>query len=915
MALTPPPLDSHPPPLRDSPRGRPWWRHWQVAFLLVFVPLLLASTESERCSIWSWNPQNELRSGELTVLGEGYVYENTSFTSPPENNPSADPVCQTGQTCWFNDGTTFTVQSDQPAGPPPVGNFIRWEDESSTNLSTDPIFHLNLNDRVVAVFCPYRNLTLTMAGDTSGLIQVVPNPLTAVIHKNNVPHGVATSNATDDSCGKDGCRVQACFGSTVTLTADPLSSFFTGWSGDCQANPSDPFSTTVQMDDHKNCIATFDYPDLTVAVTGNGRVYGTGGINCTTANTPCTIELPLNQEAQLAADPNIGAEFLNWNGDCQVSPTDPLTATVLMDANHSCTAEFQGGVTVGTAGVVELVSVNPGGPSLGDLKYAQLILSPPDSIGGVDLSSDGRTAVFRAVVPGVVTSNVTYFARDVVANTTAALDDDPTTVNSPTSPSQAQISISADGRYAAFDSGDPTLPINDQSGGVRRVFVKDLLTGEVQPVSVDDPFNGIEVRDQAGYQPAISGNGRYVVFSARLVRRPSPPPAPPILETNWTVLVRDTCLGGIPACAPTTHVVSVTDEGARPINPNSQSLVSFVPSISADGRFVAFISNSLLLYTGTSDNLDTNRRVYLHDRDADEDGIFDETPLADCSDTNSCPISTQSISPAHSGADFISGPAETPVISADGRIIAYRLDDSHMVPDYGSAVLRYDTCFGEPPGSCTPGTAGVVGTGTSDDSKNANPDVSGDGRFISMSADLFPLQPILVRDTCLGASPCTPETRLVSLNYLGNPVTAGSGRLSGDGQALVFASNTNLLASSTGILPDIFLAQTGFTPTPGGTPSLSSFVHLPSGNGLPSNYPPLHAGSARRLFAIEGGGFVPGAKVLLDSLPRPTIYISATQLQFRATDDDLSVAHQFQVTVLNPSGAASNDQLLFEILP
>jgi hypothetical protein len=105
---------------------------------------------------------------------------------------------------------------------------------------------------------------------------------------------------------------------------------------------------------------------------------------------------------------------------------------------------------------------------------------------------------------------------------------------------------------------------------------------------------------------------------------------------------------------------------------------------------------------------------------------------------------------------------------------------------------------------------------TSLDADNENPDPSGDGRFVSMQTLISNVRGVVVRDTCLGAdgTNCAPETRLVSFNRLGNPAAAGSGPISGDGRAVAFVSQTSsLLPTSTGTLPDVFLAQTGFTPT------------------------------------------------------------------------------------------------------
>ena len=81
---------------------------------------------------------------------------------------------------------------------------------------------------------------------------------------------------------------------------------------------------------------------------------------------------------------------------------------------------------------------------------------------------------------------------------------------------------------------------------------------------------------------------------------------------------------------------------------------SFHPSISADGRYVTFDSDADLVATDSGDYYD----IFVHDRDADENGTYDEpAPVG---------ISTIRVSVA-AGGNEANGNSYSPAISGDGR--------------------------------------------------------------------------------------------------------------------------------------------------------------------------------------------------------------------------------------------------------
>ena len=142
-------------------------------------------------------------------------------------------------------------------------------------------------------------------------------------------------------------------------------------------------------------------------------------------------------------------------------------------------------------------------------------------------------------------------------------------------------SISADGRRIAFQSFSENLVAGDT--GALDIFVRDLDDETTVRVNVSNTGEGAlnDTRD-----PSISADGRRVGFSTH---------SPNLVDgdTNGTadVFVHD-------LDSATTERVSVDSAG------NEGNSGSFRPSLSADGRYVAFDSGASNLVAG-----DTNGSV------------------------------------------------------------------------------------------------------------------------------------------------------------------------------------------------------------------------------------------------------------------------------------------------------------------
>jgi Tol biopolymer transport system component len=149
--------------------------------------------------------------------------------------------------------------------------------------------------------------------------------------------------------------------------------------------------------------------------------------------------------------------------------------------------------------------------------------------------------------------------------------------------------ISADGRYVAFYSSATNLVAND-TNAFDDIFVHDRVKKKTRRVSVR---TGGAQAPEDSFDPSISADGRYVAFAsgaADLVGND--------MNGKPDIFVHD-------RRKKKTTRVSVRTDGAQAFGN------SFAPSISADGRYVAFHSDAPSLIGN-----DTNSKVdvFVHNR-------------------------------------------------------------------------------------------------------------------------------------------------------------------------------------------------------------------------------------------------------------------------------------------------------------
>ena len=195
--------------------------------------------------------------------------------------------------------------------------------------------------------------------------------------------------------------------------------------------------------------------------------------------------------------------------------------------------------------------------------------------------------------------------------------------------------LSANGRFLVFLSNAQNLVagVADANAGTD-VFLFDRATGETVLVSQSAGLAPATANRESG-DVAISADGRFVAFTSAasdLV------PGQVALRRRDDVFLWD-------RVTETTELVSHA-AGSRVREGNG---ASSSPVLSADGRFVAFVSRATDLLNGIEDT--SNSDVFVYDR---RRGLVE-------------PVSRSAVSPRRMGNGFSFAPA----ISADGRVIAF----------------------------------------------------------------------------------------------------------------------------------------------------------------------------------------------------------------------------------------------------
>jgi Tol biopolymer transport system component len=206
----------------------------------------------------------------------------------------------------------------------------------------------------------------------------------------------------------------------------------------------------------------------------------------------------------------------------------------------------------------------------------------------------------------------------------------------------SEPSISADGTLVAFTAVASSQPgVNPSPPVMPRIFVRDLSDGSLIEVSVS--ADGQNFANGASFRPEISANGEFVVFDST---------ADNLLTTADTNPFADIYIKSL--VDGSIRLVSADGDG----NQGFDSMLN--PTVSADGRFVAFETEFGMLSDDTNGTWD----VYLKDLQTGELQLISQSEAGILGD----------------------GASHGASISDDGRFIAFRSAASNLVDDDGNGA-------------------------------------------------------------------------------------------------------------------------------------------------------------------------------------------------------------------------------------
>jgi len=272
------------------------------------------------------------------------------------------------------------------------------------------------------------------------------------------------------------------------------------------------------------------------------------------------------------------------------------------------------------------------------------------------LIANGRFVAFessaRNLTPNDVNFNPKIFRRDLAAGgKTVVVSNNDLQNGSLESGGSFLPQISANGQVIAFESFR-RLSSADADNANRDVYVRNMAKATPDLVSINSAGGAA---NSTSFDPNISNDGRFVVFeslASNLTTTDHDPSDPNSLVNldNKDVFERNLVTGA-------TTLVSFKFDGSRDAFGESRNI-----TVSANGRFVAWESQSLNLVKGFKDGSPGNQFAFDIFR---RDMVTKKTTLVNAK------LGTTTVS-SNEGANF-------PVISDDGRYITFHSTSVNLV--------------------------------------------------------------------------------------------------------------------------------------------------------------------------------------------------------------------------------------------
>jgi Tol biopolymer transport system component len=400
------------------------------------------------------------------------------------------------------------------------------------------------------------------------------------------------------------------------------------------------------------------------------------------------------------------------------------------------------------------------------------------SLRELSMSAEGRFVAFASDASNLVAGDDNgvgdVFVRDRLTGTTERVSVGPNGTQA--NAVSLEPAISADGRFVAFVSPATNLVVDDTNSRTD-IFVRDRKLGTTERVSVSE--SGVEGNGPSEKPPAISADGRFVVFASLASNLVTG-------DTNGLldVFLKDRETGSVERISVATGGAQATggDSGGRR------------PSISADGNMVAFVSQATNLVSGDTNGVED---VFVRDREAG---------------------STERVSESSFGAQADAA-TESCSISGNGQFVVFQSSANNLVQNDthtgGNDIFLRDllTDTTELINVSSGGEQGTLGSNSF-----ASPAISADGSVVAFYSDAGNLVP---NDTN-GVADVFLRDRLARTTTRVNVGTDGTQThddsdaglaMSSDGRLIVFRSAaSNLLLGDNNGLPDLFLTERSTVP-------------------------------------------------------------------------------------------------------
>jgi uncharacterized repeat protein (TIGR01451 family) len=468
------------------------------------------------------------------------------------------------------------------------------------------------------------------------------------------------------------------------------------------------------------------------------------------------------------------------------------------------------------------------------------------------ISSDGHFVAYHAF-DYISTSDI--YLRDTVAKTNLLVSVNRFGNGGGNSDSH-DPEITPDGKFVVFGSTAGNLVANDVNGGFSDVFIRNRTNSSVELVSLNAAGTGSG--NGGSDYPTVSDDGRYVAFESFATDL-----SPADSNDYYDIYARDRQTGSNILCSP--HLGGASGGNAD----------SYYALITANGRYVAFLSDSSDLVAGDTNNATD---VFVFDLVTRTLQLVSRTP----------------------GGIPGNGPSGFPSISAEGRYVAFESTATNLVANDSNGDIS--DVFGR---DMIAGTTALVsvncdGAHSGNDNSYA-PQISGNGRYIAFQSYASDLAPgdfsvstgnIFRRDLLASSTVLLSQNRTLLGGGNGN---SGETSISFSGDAVAFLSGaSDLIFGDANSVDDVFAWNAAIG---GGSIDLALSKTASAASVAQG------ASVGYKLAVTNYGIAVANGVVVTDALPASLTFVSANSSQGTVTNNGGLVSST--VGTLNPGAGVS----------